>query len=123
MLAGALMKNLFVAALIILFAVTFISCSSEPVWEGVFDYYPEKPEPGDEITVFYNADSSRLSSYNEIEMVAYLYSDNLDDAVSVEMKKVQNGWEGKLIQQKRHAVLLLNSGMMIILITTIKRGM
>jgi len=90
------MKNLFVAALIILFAVTFISCSSEPVWEGVFDYYPEKPEPGDEITVFYNADSSRLSSYNEIEMVAYLYSDNLDDAVSVEMKKVQNGWEGKI---------------------------
>ena len=90
------MKKFIVNIFLFLYIITFISCSSKPVWEGVFDYYPEKPEPGDEITVFYNADSSRHSSYNEIEMIAYLDSDNLDDAIGVEMMKVQKGWEGKI---------------------------
>ncbi len=86
----------FINIFLFLITITFISCSSNPVWEGVFDYYPEKPEPGDEITVFYNADSTKLASSDEIDMNAYLYSTELDDAVGVEMKKVQNGWEGKI---------------------------
>ncbi|MDO8550132.1 MAG: TlpA disulfide reductase family protein [Ignavibacteria bacterium] len=90
------MKKFIINIFLFLYIITLISCSSKPVWEGVFDYYPEKPEPGDEVTIFYNADSTKLSSYDKIEMTAYLYSTKLDDAVGVEMMKVKNGWEGKI---------------------------
>ncbi len=90
------MKKFIIKICLFLIIITFISCSSEMVWEGVFDYYPENPKAGDEIIVFYNADSTKLSSFDKIELVAYLYSKKLDDAVGVEMKKVQNGWEGKI---------------------------
>ena len=90
------MKKIMPFLMLIIFAINFISCSSEPVWEGVFDFHPEKPEPGDEITIFYNADSTKLSSSEKIDMNAYLYSIKLDDAVGVEMKKTGKGWEGKI---------------------------
>jgi peroxiredoxin len=92
------MKKIFVFNL--LFLLYFISCSSQPEWTGVFDSYPEKPEPGDEVTVFYNSDSTKLASENKIELIAYLYSIKLDDAVGVEMKKVNKGWEGKIKTDK-----------------------
>jgi len=87
--------NKFAASLpFIFFTFWFISCS-QPGWEGVFDY-TENPKPGDEITVFYNSDSTKLSSFDKIEMTAYLYSKKLDDAVGIEMKKAKSGWEGKI---------------------------
>ena len=90
------MKKIILNSFFILNIFLFISCSSKPKWEGVFDYYPEKPAPGDEITVFYNADSTKLASSDSIEMNAYLYTNKLDDAIGVEMKKVEKGWEGKI---------------------------
>jgi thiol-disulfide isomerase/thioredoxin len=92
------MKKIFVFNLLSL--LYFISCSSQPEWTGVFDSYPENPEPGDEVTVFYNSDSTKLASENKIELIAYLYSIKLDDAVGVEMKKVNKGWEGKIKTDK-----------------------
>ena len=81
---------------LILLMFVFSSCSSEPEFEGTFDYYPEKPNAGDEITIFYNSDSTKLAQSDKIELVAYLYSKGLDNTVGVEMNKTENGWEGKV---------------------------
>ncbi|RPI68611.1 MAG: hypothetical protein EHM47_14305, partial [Ignavibacteriales bacterium] len=101
------MKRLF--ALLPVFIVTniFISCSTSPGWSGTFDFYPEKPEPGDEITVFYNADSTKLALHDSIEMMVYLYNVKLDNTLGVEMKKVDKGWEGRIKTNKDTKGLLI----------------
>ncbi len=72
------------------------SACSKPKIEGVFNYNPEKSKAGDEITVFYNSDSTKLAKADSIELVAYLYSKDLDNTVGVEMNKTEKGWEGKV---------------------------
>ncbi len=47
----------------LLFAISlvFISCSSKPDFSGKFGYSPTSPSPGDEVTIFYNPDSTNLA--------------------------------------------------------------
>lgn len=80
----------------ILFLTLMFSCSSEHQWEGNFSFLPERPEPGDEITVYYNSDNTKLALSENVEMVAYTYSIGLDETVGIEMKKIKNGWKGKV---------------------------
>lgn len=63
---------------------------------------PEKPKPGDEITVIYDSKDTPLASADKIKMTAYLYSrqckefENIEESYSVEMKKEKNLWIGKI---------------------------
>lgn len=90
------MKNFIVSVFSILLVFIFNSCSSQPDWTGMFDYYPEKPKPGEEITIFYSADSTKFINHDKIEMNVYLYSKKLDNTIGVEMNKTQAGWVGKI---------------------------
>lgn len=87
-----LLKYIFPATVLML---AFYSCSPKPKLEGTFNYSPEKPKAGEEITVFYNSDSTNLAKADSVELVAYLYSKDLDNTIGVEMNKTENGWEGK----------------------------
>ncbi len=88
-----LLKYIF-PTVVLMFVLS--SCSPKPKFEGTFDFDPKKPKAGDEITVFYNSDSTKLAKADSIELVAYLYSKDLDNTVGVEMNKTEKGWEGKV---------------------------
>ena len=66
-----------------------------PKFEGTFSTSPEKPLAGEEITVMYDPTGTPLEGKENIDMVAYLYSVDLDDAVGVEMRKEGKGFVGE----------------------------
>lgn len=72
----------------------FISCSSNnfPV---KFSYSPENPQPSSEIIVKYKSDSQAINNSNEVEMVVYSYSDDLENTEKVNLEKMGEGWIGK----------------------------
>jgi hypothetical protein len=64
-------------------------------FEGTFSTSPVKPTAGQEITVMYDPAGTPLEGKESIDMVAYLYSVDLDDAVGVEMRKEGKGFVGE----------------------------
>lgn len=71
------------------------SCSKEVKVKGKFSYEPDKPKPGDEITVTYNPDSTGLKNVSSIDLMVYGYSKDLDQTKQFSMKKTKDGWVGK----------------------------
>ena len=69
----------------LLFAISlvFISCSSKPDFSGKFGYSPESPSPGDEVTIFYNPDSTILAGNKNIQCIAYLFNNELINTIDV----------------------------------------
>ena len=79
----------------LLISVFFFGCSQKHEFKETLSYEPSNPKPADEITVYYNPKGTPLENIDEIDMVAYLYSVDLDDAVGIEMKKEGEGYVGK----------------------------
>ncbi len=74
----------------------FQSCSKEVKIKGKFSTEPLKPQPGEDITIIYNPDSTGLKDASKVSFVAYMYSTDLDSARQVEMQKSKDGWMGKI---------------------------
>ena len=74
----------------------FFSCSEKPEFKGKFSFYPNKPKPGDEISIRYVADSTKLADKETIDLAAYFYNNDLIEAVSVDLKKKDDGWYGNI---------------------------
>jgi thiol-disulfide isomerase/thioredoxin len=72
---------------IFLTTLFFISCSKEERFYGSFYYSPQNVRAGEEITVKYNPDSSNLAGKEDITLIAYLYSNKLDNTVDVPLIK------------------------------------
>jgi len=84
--------KLFKAFFITLFVtLVFTSCGG-PTFEGTFSISPQKPQAAEEITVMYDPAGTPLEGKENVDMVAYLYSVELDDAVGIEMKKEGKGF-------------------------------
>ncbi|RJP57626.1 MAG: TlpA family protein disulfide reductase [Ignavibacteriales bacterium] len=79
--------------LILLTTILFISCG--PKFEGTFSTSPEKPQAADEITVMYDPAGTPLEGKENVDMIAYLYGVELDDAIGIEMQKEGKGFIGK----------------------------
>ncbi len=89
------MNRLLSGALFLaLSTLLLVSCSQQKM-TGKFSFSPQKPNPGDEVTVTFNPDSTKLAKSDSVNMVAYLYSVNPDNAVDVKMYKEGNYWKGK----------------------------
>jgi len=95
------------SALIVLFAVLLLSCSTEEHFNGSFYYSPDLIKPGEDITVKYNADSSNLEGKDEIRLVAYLYSNKLNNALDVSLTKNGNIYSGKVKTEENTLGVLL----------------
>ncbi len=81
---------------ILIILVALISCSKKKLTETNFTYTPQKPKQGSELTIKYNPQSPDLKNVQNIEMVAYLYSKDLDDTKSVVMQKKEKSWVGNI---------------------------
>lgn len=85
----------FSIGLILLFFLS--SCSKENKTNGKFSFEPEKPKPGDSITVLYNPDSTGLKNASAVDMMIYSYSTDLDQTQQIVMQKTTDGWSAKLL--------------------------
>lgn len=92
--------------LILLFTI-IAGCSQELNFHGILTVYPENPQPGNEITVLYNADSTNLSGEESIEMIVYLFNTDVDTTFSIDMNKDRQGWQAKFRSSEDHAGALL----------------
>ncbi len=89
------MKKRSILLIFLFSTIFFASCGKEKEASKVFSFKPEKPTAGEEITVNYMADSTNLSSVKNIDLLAYLYSKDLDNTIQVEMHKNGKVWTGK----------------------------
>ncbi len=72
------------------------ACSPKETFTGKFKVEPTDPKPGDEITVFYNSDSTNLAGMENIECTAYLYNSELINTIDVPLSQVNHIWQGSL---------------------------
>ncbi|MGE5353613.1 MAG: redoxin domain-containing protein [Acidobacteriota bacterium] len=68
------------------FLILFTFAAKEPA-AAKFSLSPERPKAGEDVVVKYNPEGTSLQDADKIEMIAYLYSVDLDEAKGVEMKK------------------------------------
>jgi tetratricopeptide (TPR) repeat protein len=86
------MSRIYSFLLIIFFI--FAACSNEPEFTGKFGFVPSSAIPGDEVTIFYNPDSTILAGKDNIECIAYLFNDDLINAVDVPLISDKNYFKG-----------------------------
>ena len=80
-----------------LFALVLsVSCSEEKNFDGSFYYSPEHIKPGGVITLKYNADSSNLAGKEDIQLIAYLYSNKLNNTLDVPLTRSGSVYSGKI---------------------------
>lgn len=96
-LDGEKMKKIIKSGLTaILLIIISLSCSTEHNFKGSFYHSPQNAQPGGEIEIKYNADSSSLAGMSDIGMIAYLYNDNLYKTTDVPLGKDGNIYTGKI---------------------------
>lgn len=83
-LKGKKMLRMLIPLLMIL--ILFIGCSTEPKLSDGFGYLPETVSPGEEVTIFYNPDSTILAGEDSIQCLAYLFNKDLINTVDVTLK-------------------------------------
>lgn len=89
-----LISKSWIPALLIL--IIIVSCETEQHFNGSFYYSPANAEPGAEITVKYNPDSSNLAGRDNIRMIAYLYNEKLINVVDIPLVNRGNIYSGKI---------------------------
>lgn len=73
-----------------------VSCSKPPHFDGKLGYEPSLIAPGEELTIFYNPDSSHLNGAESIECIAYIFNSKLLNSVDVPLKLEDNILRGYL---------------------------
>ncbi|MGE5399571.1 MAG: TlpA family protein disulfide reductase [Ignavibacteriales bacterium] len=85
------MKRHLVSVLALLCSLAVISCASRGQANN-FIYAPEEPMAGEAITIKYNPMGTSLAGAQNINMIVYQYSVDLDDTKDVAMVKEGNAW-------------------------------
>jgi thiol-disulfide isomerase/thioredoxin len=84
-------KLVFLSLLILAFS----GCGKQPhQYTQRFEFHPETPKQGEEVTIYYNPAGTDLEGAETVDMVAYLYSRDVDEALSVNMERDGDGWRG-----------------------------
>lgn len=83
------MRKTILIILMILFAA---ACSQKEI-KNEFTTEPENPNSGEEITVYFKADSSALNLSEEVTMNAYLFDEEITETIGTEMKNEGNYWK------------------------------
>ncbi|HEY6436073.1 MAG TPA: hypothetical protein VIY47_05755, partial [Ignavibacteriaceae bacterium] len=83
-------------SLVFILSIIFISCSKEPEFSGKFDYSPRSVSPGDELTIFYDPDSTIMAGSKNIQCIAYLFNKDLITAIDVDLTTDKNYLTGKI---------------------------
>lgn len=96
-----------IGVFIIIISFMIITCSKQPEFKGKFSFYPENPQPGDEVNVMYVSDSTNIAGAETIEMIIHYYSSELDSTIGVEMQREGIGWKAKFASSDNNYGVLL----------------
>ncbi len=99
-----MVKRFWLIASLLIIIIT--GCKSYN-FDETFSYQPEKPQPGEELTIIYNPDSTILKNSESIISYFYFYSNKLDTAISLDMEKEGKGWISKVKVPSDQALLLV----------------
>jgi peroxiredoxin/tetratricopeptide (TPR) repeat protein len=91
---GEIMFRIY--SLFFILSIIFISCSKSPDFSGKFGYSPESVSPGDEVTIFFNPDSTDLAGSKNIQCIAYLFNKDLINTKDVVLTANKNILTGKI---------------------------
>lgn len=89
------------------FIVILIGCSEKTQFSGKFGFTPDSVHPGEEITIFYNPDSSDLAGSKGIKCIAYLFNNELINTIDVDLQKENNILVGKFNTNENTLGILL----------------
>ena len=99
-------KRLLVSSFSLIMIILLSSCSQKTT-NKIFSFSPKKPKAGEQITVRYKVDSTKLANSKSVDMVAYLYSKNLDQTKGVALKKEGDVLVGKFNTDKKTLGVLI----------------
>ncbi len=77
-----------------------IGCSDKSEFTGKFGYSPEDIQPGDQIKIYYNPDSTHFAGSTDIECVAYLFNNKLMNTLDVPLEMDGNHLAGTINTEK-----------------------
>ncbi|MFC2135011.1 redoxin domain-containing protein [Bacteroidota bacterium] len=90
------MRKYFFIMTSLLLVVILTSCGLQK-YEEKFTFSPENPSPGDEITVYYNPEGTLLADADEIDLIVYSYSSEINSTQGIEMTKDEEGWKANFV--------------------------
>lgn len=81
--------------IIFLLTVVILSSCTKEEFPTKFSFQPEKPKPGNELTIKYKPDDKDLQQAQNIDMIVYQYSKDLNETSIFKMERKGDGWIGK----------------------------
>jgi thiol-disulfide isomerase/thioredoxin len=106
------MKRNMIVLSVLLISVLGLSVCAKKQPPTKFSYLPEKPVPGDTITVRFDPAGTGLAKAESVEAVAYIYAKGQPEAESLTLHKIENFLTGTIETKKedRGVVLKYLSG-------------
>ena len=80
---------------LLFFAIILNGCSEKYQLKEKFGFTPSKATPGEEITIFYNPDSTVLAGSEGIKCIVYLFNNKLINAIDVSLQSQDSILTGK----------------------------
>jgi len=88
-------KKVIVSSALVVGLIILNSCAKKQP-PAKFSYLPERPMPGDTITVRFDPAGTGLANAESVEAVAYIYAKSQLEAESLTLQKIENHWTGTL---------------------------
>jgi len=96
-----------ILSVLLLLTIIISGCSDKYQLKEKFGFTPSKAKPGEEITIFYNPDSTNLAGAKDIKCIAYLFNSKLINAIDVTLLPQDSILTGKFNTDKNTLGVLL----------------
>ena len=99
-------KKAIISSVLLVSLIILNSCAKKQP-PAKFSCLPEKPRPGDTITVRFDPAGTGLAEAASLEAVAYLYAKGQPRAESIILQKIENLWSGAVETKKEDRGVIL----------------
>jgi thiol-disulfide isomerase/thioredoxin len=99
-------KKVIVSSTLVICLIILNSCAKKQP-PAKFSYLPEKPVPGETITVRFDPAGTGLANAESVEAVAYIYAKGQPEAESLTLQKIENLWTGTVETTKEDRGIIL----------------
>ena len=94
-------------SVLLLLTIIISGCSEKYKLKEKFGFTPSKATPGEEITIYYNPDSTNLAGAKDIKCIAYLFNNKLINTIDVKLQPQDSILTGKFNTDKNILGVLL----------------
>jgi len=90
-----MVAKIFRSIIVLTLIGLLFGCADKKVFKGKFGFEPVNPHPGDNIRLYYLADSSSLADAKVVSVIGYPYSISVDTVIEKKMIKEGDYWTVK----------------------------